>query len=62
MFDIDTLHQIKAEDMQVRKWENSERNRILRMTNPKRKQEEWNKLFPKFAIEGLSEEDLNIPW
>jgi len=60
--DIDTLHQIKAEDMQVRKWENNERNRILRMANPKRKQQEWNKAFPKLAIEGLSEEQLTQPY
>lgn len=62
MFDIDTYNQINKEESAYKKWEWSERNRILRMSNPKRKQVAWNKLYPKFALEGLTEEELKIPF
>ena len=56
--DIDTITQINAEERQYQQWLRDERNRILRMTNPVRKQIEWNRVHPKIALEGLSEEEL----
>ena len=55
--DIDTLNQIKAEERQYEQWQINERNRILRVSDQKRKQEMWNKLFPK--AERLSVEEMN---
>lgn len=40
-----------AEERGYKKWEQEQKNRILRMTNPKRKQEEWNKLFPIMQLD-----------
>lgn len=57
--DIDTLNMMAAEERHYKKWEVEERNRILRMASTKRKQEAWNKLYPKLAVEGLSEEELS---
>ena len=56
--DIDTITQINAEERQYQQWLRDERNRILRMTNPVRKQIEWNRVHPKIALEELSEEEL----
>lgn len=62
MLDIDTYNDIAVEEKGYRKWEREERNRILNMTNTKRKQVAWNDLFPRLAIEGLSEKELNQPY
>lgn len=40
-----------AEERGYKKWEQEQKNKILRMTNPKRKQEEWNKLFPIMQLD-----------
>jgi hypothetical protein len=42
--DCNTVHQ---ENMAYSIYEKEERNRILAMTSPKRKQEAWSILFPK---------------
>ena len=58
--DYKTLNNLRLEDIQVRQWEREEKNRILRSTHsPKRKQAQWNKVFPKLALEGLSEKELS---
>jgi len=62
MFDIDTINEINAEEKAYKKWERERKNSILSMTNAQRKQEEWNELYPKLALEGLTEEELNQPW
>lgn len=59
--DVDTLIQLRAEDTEVRKWEKSEYNRILR-PETRNKQNQWNNVFPKLALEGLSEEELSLPY
>lgn len=46
MFDIDTYNQMIKEEKQVKDWEKSERSRILKITNPTRKQKEWSRVFP----------------
>ena len=53
MFDIDTYNQIAKENQQQREWEQSERNRILRMSNTTRKQEAWSKLYPKLPVDNM---------
>ena len=46
MFDIDTYNQMVKEEKQVKEWEKKERNRILKMINPIKKQQEWSRVFP----------------
>ena len=53
MFDIDTLKVMSLENQQQRDWEKSERNRILRMSNQKKKQIEWNGLYPKLPVDNM---------
>lgn len=68
MFDIDTLNQMNIERKAEERDTQETKNRILSMVNPIKKQKEWNKYFPKYkyAVEGLTEEDLqnfnNAPW
>lgn len=62
MFDRDTYNQIAAEEKGYELWVKSEKNRILRMFNTDKKQKEWNELYPKLALEGLTEEELNQPY
>lgn len=62
MFDRDTYNYIEAEERGYDKWFREQKNRILRMTNTERKQKEWNKLNPKLAVEGLTEEQLTQPY
>lgn len=44
--DPDSVNDLKAEEQEYRNWQRQERNRILRIVNPERKQAEWNKVFP----------------
>lgn len=46
MIDPDTVKEIKAEERAYELWEKDIKNRIHRMSNPERKQREWNKYFP----------------
>ena len=50
---IDMRIELNEEDRLVRAWEKEERNRILRMSNPKKKQVEWNLLFPKLEVSNI---------
>ena len=47
IYDEDTANTVHKENMAYSIYEKEERNRILAMTNPKRKQEAWKALFPK---------------
>ena len=48
--DIDYYNEVNRENRQYTEWEKHEKNRIMRMTNTKKKQVEWSKLFtPKTA-------------
>ncbi len=47
IYDEDTANTVHRENMAYSIYEKEERNRILAMTNPKRKQEAWSILFPK---------------
>lgn len=49
--DADDVNTINAEEKAYRQWVWKERRRILKMTNPVRKQEAWNKLFPPFTMD-----------
>lgn len=46
----DDCNTIVKEERAYQTWEKEQRNRILNMTNPVRKQEEWHKLYPKLAL------------
>lgn len=46
MMDPDTINEIVLEDRQQQKEERELKNRILNMTNTKRKQELWQRYFP----------------
>mgnify|MGYP001004944361 CR=1 FL=1 len=43
----DTIQQLNLEERAYNEWERTEKNRILAMSNPQKKQTAWNKLFPK---------------
>lgn len=60
--DIDTVNLMYKERQQEQKEINEEKNAILKMSNPKKKQARWNTLFPKLAIDGLSAEELARPF
>lgn len=62
MFDIDTLNQINKEDRAYKQWEQEERSRILSMSNEKRKQAAWRKLFPKSERLTLDEMKDVVVW
>ena len=62
MFDLDTFNQIHAEEKQYQEWERREKNRILAIPNVQRKQEQWDNLYPKLELDGLTEEQLNQPY
>ena len=47
IFDEASANDAHAENKQVQQWEQSEKNRILKMTNPQKKQIAWRNLFPK---------------
>lgn len=45
----DDANDVVFEDRAYDRWVREEKNRILRIPNQKRKQEEWRKLFPTFV-------------
>lgn len=45
--DEDNCNTIVAEERAYTVWEHDEKNRILRMTDERRKQEAWNRLFTR---------------
>lgn len=47
IFDETSANDVHAENQQVQAWEQSEKNRILKMTSPQKKQLAWKELFPK---------------
>lgn len=49
VFDEDSVKDIKAEERQYELWQRDQKNRILKMANTQRKQEEWNKIFPPLS-------------
>lgn len=51
--DSDYYNLVAKENQMQREWEKEERNRILRMSNPKRKQVEWCKLYPKLLADNM---------
>ena len=46
VYDEDSANAVYREDQAQRTWEKERKNQILNMTNPQKKQVEWNKLFP----------------
>ena len=50
-YTIDNAKEIKAEERAYEKWEREVRNRILSMTNQKRKQELWSQYFPVMTLD-----------
>lgn len=46
VFDESSANDVVYEDRAYSKWEREEKNRILRIPNQQRKQEEWRRLFP----------------
>lgn len=53
--DYDTLKEIQAEEKAYQKWEREQKNLILSMASSKRKQEQWNKLFPPLPQLSINE-------
>ena len=49
VFDESSANDVVYEDRAHSKWEREEKNRILRIPNQQRKQEEWKKLFPPYT-------------
>ena len=47
IYDAKSANLAHAEEQQTRQWEQAEKNRSLKMTNPKKKQIAWRNLFPK---------------
>lgn len=47
VFDEDSVKDIKAEERAYQTWVKDEKNRILGMTDSRRKQEQWRNLFPQ---------------
>ena len=47
IFDEDSANLAHTENQQVQEWYQSEKKRILKMTNPQKKQLAWKELFPK---------------
>lgn len=57
--DQDYYNTVAAEDKRERLEIKAAANKIISSSvSPKRKQQKWNDLFPRFALDGLSEEDL----
>lgn len=49
---MSTINQERiAEDRAYQQWENEKKNNILKMTNPEKKQEKWNELFPVIELD-----------
>lgn len=47
--DGDDANEVRMEERQHELWQRDQKNRILKMTNSKRKQAEWNKVFPPLS-------------
>ena len=62
IFDEDSANTAVAEERGYQDWMKEQKNFILRMSSTERKQKAWSDLNPKLAIEGLSKEDLEMPW
>ena len=62
IYDEDYYNNVKAEERQYEAWQIKEKNRIFRLMDSRKKQQEWNKLYPKIALEGLSQEELTRPY
>lgn len=50
-YDVDTINQLNAEEREYQKDINQKKNVILNMTNPTKKQEKWNELFPIMPLD-----------
>jgi hypothetical protein len=62
IFDEDSANTAYYENKKEQSEIKERHNHILGMTNSIRKQKAYNQLYPKLAIEGLTEEDLNTVW
>jgi len=51
IYDEDSANTVHFEEQPYRKWEREKKNQILSMTNTRRKQEEWSKLFPIMTLD-----------
>jgi hypothetical protein len=62
IFDEDTANEAYLERQQQTKASEVEHSKVMRMTPGKRKNLAFRNLYPKFALTGLSTEELNRPW
>ena len=44
---LDTIQEMQREERAYTEWEREQKNHILAMSNPQKKQIAWNKLFSK---------------
>jgi hypothetical protein len=49
MYTPETINEVNAENYQYSCWEREQKNKILALSNPSKKQVLWNQLFPKMA-------------
>ena len=49
VFDEDSVRDIKAEEQAYETWLRTEKNRVLNMSDSRRKQEAWKQLFPQMV-------------
>jgi hypothetical protein len=47
IFDEKSANEVKREEREYEAWQIKEKNRILSVSNQKRKQKMWNRLFPQ---------------
>lgn len=63
IFDEDSANDVYQENKVYNSWLQEQKNRILSAVwSSDKKQQKWNELYPKLALEGLSEEELNQPY
>ena len=48
MINDTTLRDINREEKVYREWQREQKNKILAMSNPVKKQARWNEVFPPF--------------
>lgn len=60
IYDEDSANTFHFEEQSYKKWEREKKNQILSMTDTRRKQEEWSKVFPVMTLDDsyLNSKDL----
>ena len=63
IFDEDSANDVALAERGYNNWLREQKNKVLNsVCSSSKKQKRWNELYPKLALEGLSEEELNRPY